>query len=232
MLSLCGFHPLYEKKHFFFLSGCVFKFCLGWFSNAMGLTVILCHFSSCNHLLLWPFSSQDGRSMNFVSEYWRTVRVCMKGVQLCPEATQSQLCLRSAEFVYFWSAEFVYFWSAGFVCIVFCCLTPDKQVFFFFMSAVWSMAIPYLLFSSSDQNVSVQCASSAGFEPSVLCFKEEIFVVIVGRWRTTTEKRSLLHGFTWNIRVELFVVISCLVNIKMVHWLCQCVVEVICRCSI
>ena len=55
MLSLCGFHPLYEKKHFFFLSGCVFKFCLGWFSNAMGLTVILCHFSSCNHLLLWPF---------------------------------------------------------------------------------------------------------------------------------------------------------------------------------
>ena len=144
------------------------------------------------------FSSQDGSSMNFVSEYWRTVQVCMKGVQLCPEATQSQLCLRSAEFVYFWSAEFVYFWSAGFVCIVFCCLMPDKQVFSLSMSAVWSMAIPYLSFSSFDQNVSAQCASSAGFEPSLLCFNEEVFVVIVGRWRTTaTEKLSLLHGFTW-----------------------------------
>ena len=60
------------------------------------------------------------------------------------------------------------------------------------------MAIPYLSFSSSDQNVSAQCASSAGFEPSLLCFNEEVFVVIVGRWRTTTtEKLSLLYGFTW-----------------------------------
>ena len=65
------------------------------------------------------------------------------------------------------------------------------------MSAVWSMAIPYLSFSSSDQNVSVQCAPYAGFEPSLLCFKEEAFVVIVGRRTTTTEKLSLLHGFTW-----------------------------------